>query len=347
MQTPRNKQNYILATILLSIFLFAIPAQAETAKIAETPEPFALFEEVFNHTLEKYYQELDPKQLEEKAIQGMLQELDPYSDYYDKDKYERFKVEMEGRIGGVGLRIEKVGEFITVAAPLPNTPGEKAGILAGDIILKADEKELKGLTVEEATDFIRGEPGTEVKLTIHREGIQKPLSFAITRDIIELQVVESEILEGDIGYIKVNSFTNSSTDLYRTALTNLRLEGVKGVILDLRNNPGGYLGPSLSVVTPFIEKDGELVHIESRTEGDNTYYSASKGIGLPLVVLVNKGSASGSEIVAGAIQDHKAGTIVGTTTFGKATVQHLYKLSNGGAIKVTTAVSALDRKSVV
>ncbi|WP_051533976.1 S41 family peptidase [Desulfitibacter alkalitolerans] len=329
----RRNRSILIAVVLLAVFLFSGPIQAAE----KTNYSLDLFREVFQYALDKYVHELDEKTLEEMAIRGLIQQLDPYSQYFDGDDYEDFQVEMDGRFGGVGLRIEKIGDYITVVAPLSGTPGEKAGILAGDRIIKVNDTDVIGMDLQKAVSIIRGEPGTSVKLTILREGAAEPLIFNVVRSIIEIQVVESEMLEGQIGYIKLTNFTSSSTMLYTRALNGLRSDGARGIILDVRNNPGGYLGAALSVASPFIKEGGNLVHIQSRADGDNTYYSTSKALGIPLVVLVNKGSASGSEIVAGAIQDHGAGTLVGTTTFGKATVQHMHELPNGGAVKITTS----------
>ncbi len=338
-----RKRSLFIVLVLIAVFLFSVPLQA-----AENNDySFNLFKEVFQYTLDQYVDELDEKTLEEMAIKGMMQELDPYSQYFDGADYDEFQTEMDGFFGGVGLRIEKIGDYITVVAPLSGTPGEKAGIIAGDIIVKVDNIEVTGLPLQRAVELIRGEAGTEVKLTILREGTTEPLIFNVTRAIVEIKVVESEMLEDKIGYIKLTSFTSSSTALYSYALNNLRSQGATSIILDLRNNPGGLLGAALSVASPFLEDGVDLLHIESRVDGDNTYYSTSGSIDLPLVVLVNKGSASASEIVAGAIQDHGVGIVVGTTTFGKATVQHMHELSNGGAIKITTSKYLTPKKRAI
>lgn len=343
MQMIGRKWNFIIVLVLVAVFLFSVPLQA-----AETDDnSLGLFKEVFQYTLDKYVDELDEKTLEEMAIKGLMQQLDPYSQYFNEEEYDEFQTEMDGFFGGVGLRIEKIGDYITVVAPLAGTPGEKAGILAGDIIFKVDETELTGMTLQKAVELIRGEAGSVVKLTIVREGVTEHLVFNVTRDTIEIKVIESEMLEGQIGYISVNSFTSSSPILYSHALNILRSQGAKSIILDLRNNPGGLLGAALSVVSPFIDEGKDLLHIESRAEQDNTYFSTSGSIGLPLVVLVNKGSASGSEIVAGAVQDHGVGTLVGTTTFGKATVQHMHELSNGSGLKLTTSKYLTPKKRAI
>lgn len=329
-----RKCKVFLATVLILLLSASIPLMAEQG---EEEFSLELFKEAFRYTLDKYVNELDAKQLEEIAIKGMLNQLDAYSEYFDVEDYEEFQTEMDGYFGGVGLRIEKIEDHITVVAPLSGTPAEKAGILAGDRIIKVDEIDVIGINLQRAVDLIRGEEGTSVTLTIAREGIFEPLTFELTREIIEIQVVQSDILDGEIGYIKLTNFTSSSRALFVKALNDLRSKDVKGIILDLRNNPGGYLGAALSVASPFLNNGDYIVHIESRADGDNSYFSTSRALEIPLVVLINGGSASGSEIVAGAIQDHGVGTIVGTTSFGKASVQHVHKLANGGAVKLTTA----------
>ena len=338
----RRKRSFLIVLVLIAVFLFSGPLQA-----AENDHSLDLFKEVFQYTLDQYVDELDEKTLEEMAIKGMMQQLDPYSQYFDEEDYNDFQTEMDGYFGGVGLQIEQIEDYITVVAPLSGTPGEAAGIIAGDIISKVDDTDLTGMTLQRAVDLIRGESGTQVRLTVIREGTTEPLVFNITRDIIEIKVVESEMLEGQIGYIKLSSFTSSSPVLYSHALNNLRSQGATSIILDLRNNPGGLLGAAISVANPFLEDGLDILHIESRVDGDNTYYSTSESIELPLVVLVNKGSASASEIVAGAVQDHGVGTLVGTTTFGKATVQHLHEISSGGALKMTTAKYLTPNKRAI
>jgi len=330
-----NKKNRmtLAAMVLLAVFLFAVPVQA----VEEREPSLDLFREAFQHVMDRYVYEFDEKTLEEMAIRGLMQQLDMYSRYLTLEDLEDFQEEMEGRYGGVGLSIERIGDYITVVAPFSGTPGEKAGILAGDRIIKVDDTDVFGMQLRSVVGMIRGEPGTSVELTILREGIAEPIIFNVVRSMIELQIIESKMLEGQIGYIKITSFSNFSNILYTVALNGLLEEGAKGIILDLRNNPGGYLRPSIAVANSFIEEGNSIVHIESRSSGNNTHYARSRALGLPLVVLVNGGSASGSEIVAGAVQDHGVGTLVGTRTFGKATVQQMYVLSNGGAIIITTA----------
>jgi len=319
--------------VLLVVFLFAVPVQAAEEKELSLD----LFKEVFQHVLDRYIHEFDAKTLEEMAIRGLMQQLDPYSRYLTLDYFEDFQNEMEGRYGGVGLSIEKIGDDITVVAPFSGTPGEAAGILAGDRIIKVDDTDVAGMHLQSVVNMIRGEPGTSVKLTIIREDVEESIIFNVVRSIIELRIIESTMLDDQIGYIQLTSFGNFSNVLYTVALNELLEEGAKGIILDLRNNPGGHLRATLAIANSFIEEGGSTVHIESRSAGDSTHYATSRALGIPLVILVNGGSASGSEIVAGAVQDHGVGTLVGTRTFGKATVQHVYRLSNGGAVLITTA----------
>jgi len=329
----KKSRTILVAVVLLVVFLFAVPIQA-TEKEEYSLD---LFREVFQLILDRYIHELDEKTLEEMAIRGLMEQLDPFSLYFSLDDYGDFQDEMDGRFGGVGLHIEKIGDYVTVVAPFSGTPGAEAGILAGDIIIKVDDTDVVGMNLQRAVSMIRGEPGTSVELTILREGIAEPLIFNTVRSIIELRIVESEMLEGQIGYIQLTQFTNLSNILFTRALNELLNEGAEGIILDLRNNPGGHLRAALLVANSFIEEGSSIVHIESRIDGNYTHFANLRALGIPLVILVNGGSASGSEIVAGAVQDHGVGTLVGTRTFGKATVQHVYELSNGGAVIITTA----------
>jgi carboxyl-terminal processing protease len=329
----KKKRTGLVVIVLLVVFLFAVPVQAAEEK----ENSLELFKEVFQHVLDRYIHEFDAKTLEEMAIRGLMQQLDPYSRYLTMEYFEDFYDEMEGRFGGVGLSIERIGDYITVVAPFSGTPGEAAGILAGDIIIKVDDTDVVGMHLQSAVNIIRGEPGTSVKLTVLREGVEEPIVFNVVRAVIELRIIESRMLEGQIGYIQLTSFANFSNVLYTVALNELLEEGAKGIILDLRNNPGGHLRATLAIANSFLAEGDSIVHIESRSAGNNTHYASFRALDMPLVVLVNGGSASGSEIVAGAVQDHGVGTLVGTRTFGKATVQHVYMLSNGGAVIMTTA----------
>jgi carboxyl-terminal processing protease len=338
-----NKSFIILVTLVIVLF-FSMPLMA-----SQENKDYSLdvFKEAFDFVLENYVDELTPQELEELAIKGMLTQLDLYSEYFNAEEYETFQTKMSGHFEGVGLYLEQIGGQVIVSSAIPDTPAERAGIMAGDTIIKVDDLDIDGLTLPEVVSLIKGQPGTEVSLTVLRDGADEPLVFNLVRDVIKIPVVRSEILEENIGYIRLTEFTSNSPFLFSKALNELINLGAKGIILDLRNNPGGYLNAALSIASPFVGDNNNLLHIESRADGEKTYYSTSKKKDIPLVVLVNRGSASASEIVAGAIQDHGAGIVVGTTTFGKASVQHIHKLSNGGALKVTTARYLTPSKRII
>jgi carboxyl-terminal processing protease len=336
----KNRRNVLLlAVICLILLLFSLPTFAETSEgnselLSEELDEFI---KVYNDILENYAEDITPEKLEVKAIKGMLEELDPYSRYFTADEYEDFQDNTEGTFGGIGVRIEKKGDYVQVIAPLPDTPGEKAGLKSGDKVLKVGLTDVKGFTLKKVADLIKGEPGTSVVLTIGREDPNSPIIFTITRELIKLDVVESELLEENMGYIRLKTFSDYSAREFNKAINNLKNEGAEGFIVDLRNNPGGYLGSALSVASKFVDEKDELVHVVNKGEDINTYWSTSNSLNMPLVVLINKGSASGSEIVAGTVKDHGVGILVGTESYGKASVQTLKELRDGNAYKLTTA----------
>jgi carboxyl-terminal processing protease len=318
-------------TLAIIVLLPLGEIQAGGAEVA----PTELYNEVFQYTLDKYVRDLTPEELEVAAVKGMLQQLDRHSQYYDAREYREFQIEMEGSFGGVGMSVEQSDGYIVIIAPLAGTPAEKAGVKAGDRLLEVDQTKLDGLTLQDAVELIRGEPGTSVVLKLERDG--KILQFVVTREVIEAVPVEAVMLPERIGYIKLSSFSTLAMLKHSQMLSSLVLDGARGIILDLRDNPGGYLGSALSVASHYVEEGKPLVHLKSRTDGDTTYRSNRSALALPLVVLINGSSASASEIVAGAVKDNRAGTLVGTKSYGKASVQHIYELANGGAIKLTTA----------
>ncbi len=339
----QNRRNVLLVTVIfLVVLLFSLPVLAETAETNEKDSEKVLdqldeFINVYNDILENYVEDIAPEDLEEGAIKGMLEHLDPYSQYFTADEFENFQDNTEGTFGGIGVRIEKKGDYVQVVAPLPDTPGEKAGLKANDKILKVGITDVKGFTLKQVADLIKGEPGTSVVLTIAREGEDSPIVMTITRELIKLDVVESEILDGNLGYVRLKTFSSYSAKEFNKALNDLKNNGAEGFIVDLRNNPGGYLGAALSVASKFVGEKDELVHVVNKDEEINTYWSTSVALDLPLTVLINKGSASGSEIVAGAVKDHSVGFLIGTNSYGKASVQTLKDLEYGSAYKLTTA----------
>ena len=278
--------------------------------------------------------------LMQNAIKGMLQGLDPHSSFFTPDQYKNFLVDMKGEYGGLGMTIGMRNETVTVISPFEDTPASRAGIQPGDMIIKIDDTITTGMDSEGAAKLMKGQPGTSVTLVILRKGEDKPLEVTLTREIIKLKSVRFQTVNGDVGYIKLNTFQEKSGDEVKNALQELKKEKVKGIILDLRNNSGGALSEAIIVSSLFLPVNKNVVITKDRSEKDTilaTKSFAYREQNLPLVVLVNEGSASASEIVAGAIQDHGRGVILGTTTFGKASVQTLLELRNGAAMKLTTA----------
>lgn len=290
--------------------------------------------------IDKYYVEkVELKDLINGAIQGMLQNLDPHSSYMDKETYKEFKVETKGEFGGLGITIGMRDKILTVISPIEDTPADKAGIKAGDKIIKIDDKSTANITLDEAVKKLRGKPGTNVKITILRDGVEKPFDVTITRAIIKIQAVKSKMID-DIAYIRLTNFKEDASREIMDALKKLSKNNYKGIILDLRNNPGGLLTEAVNVANLFLDSGKTVVFTKDRDGKENhlkTSMFADFDDSTPLVVLINEGSASASEIVAGALQDYRRAVIIGQTSFGKASVQTIIPLSDGSAIKLTTA----------
>lgn len=298
--------------------------------------------EVFSKIKQNYVEDIDDKTLLENAIRGMLSGLDPHSSYLDKEAFNELRVGTSGEFGGLGIVVGMEDGFVKVISPIDDTPAQRAGVKSGDLIIRLDEKNVKGMSLDDAVKLMRGKPGTPITLTVVREGEDKPRKFTITRDIIRVQSVRSKTLEKGYGYIRISAFQERTGADLRKAISNLKKENgrkLKGVVLDLRNNPGGLLDAAVEVSDAFLES-GVIVSIAGRDEANKVVHSA-KGMDLvetaPMVVLVNGGSASASEIVAGALQDHKRAIIMGEQSFGKGSVQTVVPLGNGSALKLTTA----------
>jgi len=301
------------------------------------------FTDVLDRVKQDYVKEVDDKQLLEQAIRGMLTGLDPHSSYLNENDFRELQVGTSGEFGGLGIEVGMDDGFIKVIAPIDDTPAQRAGIKAGDLIIRLDDTPVKGLSLSDAVKIMRGKPNTEITLTIVREGEDKPLKFTIVRDVIQVKSVKTRLLEPNFGYARVSQFqSNTAADLNQ-AVTELVKENkapLKGLVIDLRNNPGGVLNTAVQVSDAFLEK-GTIVYTEGRNSSSRQYYKATPGdilAGAPIVVLVNGGSASASEIVAGALQDHRRAIIMGEQTFGKGSVQTILPLINGTALKLTTAL---------
>jgi carboxyl-terminal processing protease len=319
-------------------------ADRETPKeLEQLPlEELRTFTDVLDRIKQDYVEDIDDKTLLQNAIRGMLSGLDPHSAYLDSDAFRELQTGTSGEFGGLGIEVGMEDGFIRVIAPIDDTPAQRAGVQPGDLIIRLDETPVKGMTLNEAVDLMRGKPNTEITLTIVREGQEAPLKLTIMRDVIQITSVRSRILEPGFGYVRVTQFQSRTASSLSEALDKLREENheaLKGVIVDLRNNPGGVLTGAVEISDLFLD-DGTVVYTEGRSTGSKQTFKATPGDaldGAPLIVLVNGGSASASEIVAGALQDHRRAIIVGEPTFGKGSVQTILPLSNGSAVKLTTA----------
>lgn len=311
--------------------------QTERANDLEKLKPVA---DVMKLIKSKYVKDIDDSSLVEGAVRGMVESLkDPYSTYMDPSEFEDFMISVNGSFEGVGISLgsDKKTGGIVVVSPIDGTPAQKAGILPGDRIVKVDDVDMTGKGTDDAVKLLRGVKGTKVTLYIERAGVKDLLKFELVRDDIRLKTVSYETLDKNIGYIEITSFDSYTSDEFNNAVTALKKEGMKGLILDLRNNPGGSLYESVKVADRILGK-GLIVYTEDKNKSRlEEYYSDESKLSVPLVVLVNENSASASEILAGAIQDYKAGTLVGTKTFGKGSVQELEPFEGGGGLKITIA----------
>src|SRR5690606_30417394 len=310
----------------------------------ETYRQLAIFGDIFERVRAQYVTPPEDKKLIENAINGMLTSLDPHSSYLNADAAQDMRVQTKGEFGGLGIEVTMENELVKVVAPIDDTPASRAGILSGDLIEKIDGEEVRGMTLNDAVDKMRGLVNTPIELTVLREGQTKPLTFKIIRDTIKVKAVKSRVEGDDIGYLKITSFTEKTTDDLRQAIENIRKEvpedKLKGYVLDLRLNPGGLLDQAVNVSDAFLER-GEIVSTRGRESSDIARFSAQAGDltgGKPLIVLINGGSASASEIVAGALKDHRRATLVGTRSFGKGSVQTIIPLGENGALRLTTAL---------
>jgi carboxyl-terminal processing protease len=314
------------------------------AAAADTYRQLNLFGDVFERVRADYVEKPDDQKLIETAINGMLTGLDPHSSYMDPKSFRDMQVQTRGEFGGLGIEVTMEDGLIKVVTPIDDTPAAKAGVLANDLNTKLDEDQVQGLTLNQAVEKMRGPINTKIKLTIVRKGADKPLELTLTRDVIHVRAVRSKVEGDDVGYIRMTQFNEQTTDGLKKAITDIKAkisqDKLKGYILDLRNNPGGLLDQAISVSDAFLEK-GEIVSTRSRNAEDTQRYNARAGDltgHKPVIVLINGGSASASEIVAGALQDHKRVTVVGTRSFGKGSVQTIFPLGNGnGALRLTTA----------
>ena len=336
-------------TVKAFIIVLLFTGQAIHAEDIPVPEAGELpvdqirtFAEVFAKIKKDYVENVEDGILLENAIKGMLEGLDPHSSYLDEDAYLDLQEGTSGEFGGLGIEVGMEDGFIRVISPIDDTPAQKAGLQSGDLVIRLDETPVKGMSLNDAVTRMRGEPGTDITLTIIREGEEKPLKVTITRDVIKVKSVRTQTLEPGFGYLRVSHFQSRTAEDARAGLQQLKQDNngnLNGLILDLRNNPGGILSAAVGISDLFLDK-GLIVYTEGRIDDSKLKFNAKPADIMddaPMVVLVNAGSASASEIVAGALQDHKRAIIMGQKTFGKGSVQTVLPISNAAALKLTTA----------
>lgn len=335
--------NFRMLTAVVAVTLMAssaVFAEDKSDSPADTYEMLNLFGDVFERVRSDYVEEASDEELIEAAVNGMLTALDPHSGYLNAKRYGEMKVQTHGSFGGLGIEVTMEGGLVKVVSPIDDTPAFRAGLEPGDLVTHIDGEQVLGLTLSEAVEKMRGPVDTKIKLTIRRDG-RDPFDVTITRAIVKIQSVRSR-LEGKVGYVRVSSFSEQTGPGISEAIEKLEEEAggeLQGIVLDLRNNPGGLLSQAIAVSDAFLEK-GEIVSTRSRRPGDAQRFNARPGDvadGLPVVVIINAGSASASEIVAGALQDHGRAILLGTKSFGKGSVQTIIPLGGRGAMRLTTA----------
>ena len=340
----KKRTRLIVLLSVLAVLFFGYSGLRAKSNV-ENPDIYQylkLFSDVLNIVQENYVEPVDHKKMMYGAISGMLRELDPHSSFLKPEDYKELQIETRGKFGGLGIEITIRDNILTVVAPLEDTPADKAGLLANDQIIKIDDQTTQDMSLMDAVQKMRGPKGTKVKLTIIRKGERKPLEFELVRDIISIQSVKYRTLEPGFGYVRISSFQSSTAGDLRKALDHLETENkpMQGLILDLRNDPGGLLEQAVEVSDEFLD-EGLIVYTGGRLESQKMRFEArrnNKPRSYPIVALVNSGSASASEIVAGALQDHKRAIILGEPTFGKGSVQTVIPLSDGSALRLTTSL---------
>jgi carboxyl-terminal processing protease len=336
----KNNSFFIILLFFLNFLYFSTIAAKAQNNRQETYKQLNLFGDVFQRVQEQYVEEITDKELIESAISGMLQSLDPHSSYLSPESYKDMQVKTKGTFGGLGIEITMEDGFVKVVSPIDDTPAANAGMKPGDLIIGIDGESIKGLTINEAVSKLRGPVKSKVTITVVREE-KDPFEIEIIRDIIKIRSVKHEIIN-NIGYVRLTTFSDTTTSGMEKSVKEIKKElgdKFQGLILDLRNNPGGLLNQSISVTDSFLNQ-GEIVSTQGRKSDDTSRVFAKKGDiidGKPLIVLINSGSASASEIVAGALKDHARAIIVGTRSFGKGSVQSIIPLAGNGAMRITTA----------
>jgi len=339
---PKRKSNYIsmIKKSLILFFIYLVFSQKAFSENVDIYKKIDLFGEVLEKISKEYVDEVDQSKSMDAAINGLLQSLDPYSAYMTPESFESMQTETSGEFGGLGIEVGMEAGVVKVISPIDNTPASKAGLKAGDYIVKINNVQVQGKSLMEAVDLMRGPVGSSIKITVRRRAVKKALIFNITREVIEVQSVKSELIDNNIGYIRLTSFNENSSEQVKKKIKKLnKNKSLKGYILDLRNNPGGLLSQAIKISDFFLE-NGEIVSTKSRKISENRKWFAKKGDitnGKTLIILINYGSASASEIVAGALKDHKRAIILGENSYGKGSVQSIIPLKNRGAIRLTIA----------
>ena len=331
--------NHLIKILSLFIIIFYFSA-ANAANEDSIYKKIDLFSEVLDKINKEYVDEINQSEAMDAAINGVLQSLDPYSAYMSPESFENMQTETSGEFGGLGIEVGMEHGVVKVISPIDNSPASKVGVKAGDYIVKINDIQVQGKTLTEAVELMRGPVGTDIEITVRRRGEKKALTFVITRDIIEVSSVKSEIKDEKTGYMRLTSFNENSGDQIKNKIKEFKKNGkIENYILDLRNNPGGLLSQAIKISDFFLD-NGEIVSTKSKRKYENRKWFAKKGDILKsntLVVLINYGSASASEIVAGALQDHKRAILIGESTYGKGSVQSIIPLKNNGAIRLTVS----------
>lgn len=340
----KTRKIVLWTTVVAALALVVgIGAQRHCSAQGNDYESIEMFTDVLAIVKKSYVEEVDTKKLIYGAINGMLASLDPHSSFMTPENYKEMKIDTKGQFGGLGIEISIKDGMLTVISPIEDTPAYKAGIKAGDQILKIDDKFTKDLSINEAVKRMRGQKGTKVTLTIVRDGFDKPKEFPLVRDVIQVKSVKYKTLDNGYGYVRIAQFQEKTDDDLAKALNALRSENngaLKGLVLDVRNDPGGLLDQAVRVAEHFLSEGDLIVYTEGREKDSKVRYTSREGRkepDYPMVVLINGGSASASEIVAGALQDHKRGVVMGTQSFGKGSVQSLIELSDNSGLRLTTA----------
>jgi carboxyl-terminal processing protease len=330
-----KKFTKFLVTTIFSFFLINVSFSANDENIYDKID---LFSEVLDKINKEYVEEINQSEVMDAAINGVLQSLDPYSGYMSPETFEEMQTETSGKFGGLGIEVGMEAGVVKVISPMDNSPADRVGVKAGDYIVKINDAQVQGKTLSQAVGLMRGPVGSKIEITVRRKGLKKAFIFNITREIIEVKSVKSKIIDKNVGYIRLTSFNENSSDQVKKKIKEFKKDkNIEKYILDLRNNPGGLLSQAIKISDFFLD-NGEIVSTKSRKRSENRKWFAKKGDlvdGETLVVLINYGTASASEIVAGALQDHKRAILIGKNSYGKGSVQSMIPLENNGAIRLT------------